>query len=153
MLGNLLSTPERKVAVAAIAISMLALLASFVAIAQVGALNVPGIPGGARARIAMTELTYEAPTVQITRFQYWFGKGYLNVSEIRMNLTDTRQSGEPATYNVMVSIRTQDRVINSFATRTLNAGANVEIRLEINGGVGVQLDRIQGVTIVVQRVS
>lgn len=151
ILGDLLASRERKIAVAAMAIAVLSLLVSLSAVAQVGRLSVPELPG-AVARLARSDIAYEAPNVQVTRFQYWFGKGYLNVSEIRMNLTDTRQSGGPATYNVMVSVvKSNGEVVNSFATRTLSPGQNTELPVTIRGGV--YLDDISRVTIVVQRTS
>ncbi|MCS7107659.1 MAG: hypothetical protein NZ902_06125 [Acidilobaceae archaeon] len=99
-------------------------------------------------RIARIEVQAQAPTVQPVAMVYWFGNGYLNVSEIRVNFTNIGNARAEA--SVALFIRVDGRDISRFATVRLDPGENRQFTFNMPTG-GVNLSQIRKIELVIQQ--
>ncbi|MCX8196359.1 MAG: hypothetical protein N3F67_04710 [Acidilobaceae archaeon] len=135
---------DKLIAYAALGVALVALLVALLpALAQS-----PFVPVSQFAqRVARIEVQAQAPNVQPVAMVYWFGSGYLNVSEIRVNFTNTGNARAEA--SVALFIRVDGRDIARFATVRLEPGENRQFSFSIPGGVN--LSQIRKIELVIQQ--
>ncbi|MEN2999226.1 MAG: hypothetical protein ABDH61_01420 [Acidilobaceae archaeon] len=135
---------DRLVVYAALSLSLIALLVAVLpAIAQT-----PFTPLSQFVqKVVRIEVQPQAPTVQPTAIVYWFGSGYLNVSEVRVNLTNTGNARAEASVGLFIRVDGKD--ISRFTTARLDPGENRQFSFSIPGGVN--LTQIRKIDLVIQQ--